>query len=66
MNPLHPVYVSDLARALDGVSGLDALKNSSILLTGSTGIAVIVIAGLVLIIGSAAWMKRNRDAEEED
>ena len=37
MNPLHPIYVSDLSRALDGVSGMDALRGSAIMITGATG-----------------------------
>ena len=49
MNPLHPVYVSDLSRALDGVSGLDALRDSSILLTGATGMVGACIADMLAL-----------------
>lgn len=37
MNPLHPIYQADLARALDGLSGLDALKGASLMITGASG-----------------------------
>lgn len=37
MNPLHPIYISDLSGALDGLTGLDALKDSVIMITGATG-----------------------------
>ena len=47
MNPLHPVYLSDLSRALDGVSGLDALRNASLLLTGATGMVGACIADML-------------------
>lgn len=37
MNPLHPIYVSDLARALDSLTAPDALKDTTIMITGATG-----------------------------
>ena len=37
MNPMHPIYQSDLARALDGLTGLDALKDSTVMITGASG-----------------------------
>lgn len=37
MNPLHPVYITDLSRALSGLSGLEALKGASVMITGASG-----------------------------
>ncbi len=47
MNPLHPIYVSDLSRALDGLSGLDALKDSAIMITGATGMVGAAVTDLL-------------------
>jgi len=38
MNHFHPEYLSDLSKALDSVSGLEALKDSTIMITGATGL----------------------------
>lgn len=47
MNPLHPIYVSDLSRELDGLSGLDALRDSAIMITGATGMVGAAVTDLL-------------------
>ncbi len=47
MNPLHPIYVSDLSRELDGLSGLDALRDSTIMITGATGMVGAAVTDLL-------------------
>lgn len=37
MNPLHPAYIADLSRALNGLEGLEKLKDSTVMVTGATG-----------------------------
>lgn len=37
MNPLHPAYIADLCRALNGLECPEKLKNSTVMITGATG-----------------------------
>lgn len=48
MNPLHPIYVSDLDRAIDALPPPDALRNATVMVTGATGM---VGACLVDLLG---------------
>ena len=37
MNPLHPIYQADLGCALEGLGSLSAIKNSTVMITGASG-----------------------------